>query len=190
MPLVVVGNARRREAFREVPDLGHGRVGPRHPDRVRRRDLRASTSAADAVARIVTSLLRPGARWINQRGEEKPLTPADILVVAPYNAQVSLLGERLDPLGVRVGTVDRFQGQEAPIVVYSMAISTPEEAPRGMDFLYSLNRLNVATSRARCACILVASPRLFEPECKSPRQMQLANAVCRYVELARAVEVP
>jgi uncharacterized protein len=57
-----------------------------------------------------------------------------------------------------------------------------------MEFLYSLNRLNVATSRARCACILVASPRLFEPECKSARQMQLANAICRYVELARGVE--
>jgi len=116
------------------------------------------------------------------------LTPADILVVAPYNAQVSLLGERLAPRNFRVGTVDRFQGQEAPVVIYSMATSTPEAAPRGMEFLYSLNRLNVATSRARCACILVASPRLFEPECKSPRQMQLANAICRYVELARAVQ--
>ena len=117
-----------------------------------------------------------------------PLTPDDILVVAPYNAQVALLGERLEPRGIRVGTVDKFQGQEAPVVIYSMATSTPEDAPRGMEFLYSLNRLNVATSRARCACILVASPRLFEPECKSPRQMQLANALCRYVELAKFID--
>ena len=87
--------------------------------------------------------------------------------------------------GVRVGTVDKFQGQEAPIVIYSMATSRPEDAPRGMEFLYSLNRLNVATSRARCAAILVASPRLFEPECRTPRQMKLANALCRYRELAR-----
>jgi uncharacterized protein len=58
-----------------------------------------------------------------------------------------------------------------------------------MEFLYSLNRLNVATSRAQCACIVVANPRLFEPECKSPQQMQLANALCRYVELARRVEL-
>jgi uncharacterized protein len=65
-----------------------------------------------------------------------------------------------------------------------MATSTPEEAPRGMVFLFSANRLNVATSRARCACILVANPRLFEPECRTPRQIQLANAFCRYVELA------
>ena len=116
------------------------------------------------------------------------MTPADILVVAPYNSQVALLGERLAPRGVRVGTVDRFQGQEAPVVIYSLATSSPEDAPRGMEFLYSLNRLNVATSRARCACILVASPRLFTPECQSPRQMQLANAICRYVEVARTVE--
>ena len=70
------------------------------------------------------------------------------------------------------------------MVIYSMATSSPEEAPRGMEFLFSLNRLNVATSRARCICVLVASPRLFEPECRTPRQVQLANAFCRYVELA------
>jgi superfamily I DNA and/or RNA helicase len=69
-----------------------------------------------------------------------------------------------------------------------MATSTPEDAPRGMEFLYGPNRFNVATSRAQCACILVASPRLFEPECKSPRQMQLANALCRYMELAKVVD--
>jgi len=115
------------------------------------------------------------------------MTSHDILVVAPYNAHVALLGQRLVPRGIRVGTVDKFQGQEAPVVIYSMATSTPEDAPRGMEFLYSLNRLNVATSRARCACILVANARLFEPECKSPRQMQLANALCRYVELAQVV---
>ena len=85
---------------------------------------------------------------------------------------------------------DRFQGQQAPVVIYSMATSTPQDAPRGMEFLYSPNRLNVATSRAQCTCILVANPRLFEPECKSPRQMQLANALCRYVELARVLTLP
>jgi uncharacterized protein len=117
------------------------------------------------------------------------LTAEDILIVAPYNAHVALIDRRLAASGVRVGTVDRFQGQQAPVVIYSMATSTPEDAPHGMEFLYSLNRLNVATSRALCACILVASPRLFEPECKSPRQMQLANGLCRYVEMARVVEL-
>jgi superfamily I DNA and/or RNA helicase len=84
-----------------------------------------------------------------------------VLIIAPYNSQVSLLIEQLGNKA-RIGTVDKFQGQQAPITIYSMATSIPEDAPRGMEFLYSLNRLNVATSRARCASILVASPRLFE----------------------------
>lgn len=86
---------------------------------------------------------------------------------------------------MQVGTVDKFQGQEAPVVICSMATSRPEDAPRGMDFLYSPNRLNVATSRAQCAAIVVASPLLFEPECRSPGQMKLANAFCRFREMAR-----
>ena len=85
------------------------------------------------------------------------------------------------PVGI-VGRVDKFQGQEAPIVIFSMSTSTLED---GMEFLYSLNRLNVAVSRARSTCILVANPKLFEPECKSPSQMKLANAFCRYLELAK-----
>ncbi len=149
----------------------------------------SSSEEVDAVDRIVAKLLHGDASWIDGQGVTRPMTPRDILVVAPYNAHVSLLGERLLARGIRVGTVDKLQGQEAPVVIYSMATSSPEDAPRGMEFLYSLNRLNVATSRSRCACILVANARLFEPECKSPRQMQLANALCRYVELARAVSL-
>ena len=145
--------------------------------------------AGDSLQCPASAVLAPGSRWTDREGVTHVLSPANILVVAPYNAHVTLLAERLAPKGVRVGTVDRFQGQEAPVVIYSMATSSPEEAPHGMEFLYSPNRLNVATSRARCACILVANPRLFEPECKSPRQMQLANAFCRYLELARAVDI-
>jgi uncharacterized protein len=115
------------------------------------------------------------------------MTPRDLRVVAPYNAHVNRLRERLDALDVPVGTVDKFQGQEAPVVIYSMATSRSEDAPRGMEFLYSLHRLNVATSRARCAAILVASPMLFEPGCRTPRQMQLANAMCRLREVARVL---
>ena len=114
------------------------------------------------------------------------MQPDDILIVAPYNAQVSDLLGRLP--GMRVGTVDKFQGQEAPIVIYSLTTSSPEDAPRGMEFLYSLNRLNVATSRAMSAVILVGSPKLFEPDCRSPRQMQLANALCAYLEMAETVD--
>jgi len=109
------------------------------------------------------------------------------LIIAPYNAQVADLSARLP--SARIGTVDRFQGQEAPVVVYSMTTSSPADAPRGMEFLYSLNRFNVATSRARCACVIVGSPRLFEPECKTPKEMRLANACCRYLELAHELKV-
>lgn len=71
---------------------------------------------------------------------------------------------------------------EAAVVFYSMTTSTPEDAPRGMEFLYRLNRLNVAVSRAKCVGAIVGSPALFQVECKTPRQIQLANALCRYLE--------
>lgn len=150
----------------------------------------SSIEEIDVVADLVARLTALGAPWTDEHGKDEQMTSNDILVVSPYNAQVSRLVERLESTGVRVGTVDKFQGQEAPVVIYSMATSRPEDAPRGMEFLYSLNRLNVATSRARCAAILVASPLLFEPECRTPRQMKLANALCRYRELAQAVSYP
>ena len=145
----------------------------------------SSEEEAGRVADLVGELTS-GASWIDQHGQDKPITMDDILIIAPYNAQVFQIQQRLP--GARVGTVDKFQGQEAAVVIYSMATSTPEDAPHGMEFLYSLNRLNVATSRARCVCILVGSPDLFSPDCQSPRQMQLANAFCRYRELATTVD--
>jgi uncharacterized protein len=149
----------------------------------------SSPEEVRAVAGIVEKLLATGSAWVNDKGAKAQMTAEkDILVVAPFNAQVDLLEEELGPRGVRVGTVDRFQGQEAAVVIYSMATSRPEDAPRGMEFLYDLNRLNVATSRARCACILVASPQLFEPDCKTPRQMKLANAMCRFLERSKAAK--
>lgn len=144
----------------------------------------ASDEEVDAVDRLVNTLLAPGSEWIDESGKSTQITGRDILVVAPFNAHVGRLAEKLEPRGVIVGTVDKFQGQEAPVVIYSMATSSPDDAPRGLEFLYSLNRLNVATSRARCAVFVVANPRLYEPDCKSPRQIELANALCRYRELA------
>jgi superfamily I DNA and/or RNA helicase len=120
-------------------------------------------------------VLLSGAEWVDKDTGAQLLKPEHILIVAPYNSQVALLTTRLGHRGIRIGTVDKFQGQEAPIVIYSMATSTLEDAPRGMEFLCSLNRLNVATSRAQRACVLVASPRLFAPECKTPRQMRRAR---------------
>jgi uncharacterized protein len=85
---------------------------------------------------------------------------------------------------VRVGTVDKFQGQEALVVIYSMASSSGDDVPRGLDFLLSRNRLNVAISRAQCLAYLVCSPRLLEVDCKTIEHMRLANALCRFVEIA------
>lgn len=145
----------------------------------------AAPEEVERVAGIVEGLLQPEVKWFDDKGASRPVRLADILIVAPYNAQVSDLSARLK--NARVGTVDKFQGQEAPVVIYSLTTSSPEDAPRGMEFLYSLNRLNVATSRARALVVVVGSPRLLEPECRSPRQMQLANALCRFAELAQVI---
>ncbi len=144
-----------------------------------------SPEEIEKVALFLGNLLRNGATWTDKKGATRILQIDDILIVAPYNAQVSSLLAAL-PAGARVGTVDKFQGQEAPLVIYSMATSTPEDAPRGMEFLYSLNRLNVAVSRSRCIAVIVANPALFRVQCKTPRQIELANAFCRYLELARS----
>lgn len=146
-----------------------------------------STSAEEVemVARLVQTLVEGGSSWTDRDGVTHALGIEDVLVVAPYSAQVGMLRRRLPR--ARVGTVDRFQGQQAPVVVYSMATSTSEDAPRGVEFLYSPNRFNVALSRARCAAFLVASPSLFQMRCKSERQMALANIFCRYLEVAKVV---
>lgn len=142
----------------------------------------ASTEEADAVQSLVQHIIGNRATWTDRNGSVKPVTFEDILIIAPYNAQVFEIQQRLPQ--ARVGTVDKFQGQEAPIAIYSMATSSHADAPRGMEFLYSANRFNVAISRAQCLAVLVASPKVFETECRTPRQMQLANAFCRYLELS------
>jgi len=145
-----------------------------------------SPEEIERISSYIEDLLSKRSSWTDKNGEMRLVTLEHILVVAPYNAQVSALREKLPP-DARVGTVDKFQGQEAPIVFYSMTTSTPEDAPRGMEFLYSLNRLNVAVSRARCVAVLVASPALFQVECRTPRHIELANAFCRYLEVAQSI---
>jgi predicted RecB family nuclease len=141
-----------------------------------------SPEEVESVAEIVCHLLASRTTWTDKHGKTVVLTLPDILIVAPYNAHISALRHKLRA-GARIGTVDKFQGQEAPVVIYSMATSTPEDAPRGMEFLYSLNRLNVAVSRARCVAVIIASPALFTVQCKTVRQIELANACCRYLEM-------
>lgn len=145
----------------------------------------SSPEEVAAVVAFVQDLLQPTATWTDRDGTTHPLRPSDVLVIAPYNAQTSALRRALAPLGVtHIGTVDKFQGQEAPVVIYSCTSSSPEDAPRGLGFLYDPHRLNVATSRARCAFVMVASPALFAPEVKTPEQMKWANGMCRFREVA------
>ena len=153
--------------FLPVPHDGHSSKSPEE---------------AAAIAQAVRQLLAQTATWTDARGTSRLLTQDDILIITPYNAQAAALTEVLP--GFRIGTVDKFQGQEAPISIYSMATSSAADAPRGMEFLYSLNRLNVATSRAQCVAAVVASPRILRVHCRTPRQMRLANALARLVEIA------
>lgn len=142
----------------------------------------SSQAEADEVAAIVKSLLQQ--QYVDDAGCAHPIGLENILVVSPYNLQVNLLSSVL-PAGARVGTVDKFQGQEAEVVIVSMATSSQADLPRDIDFLYSKNRLNVAISRARSLAVLVASPALLSIKCSTPAQMALVNTLCWAAEVGR-----
>ena len=144
-----------------------------------------SPDEAAWIAAAIRALV--GRSWVDRDGNPHRLEVPDVLVVAPYNAQVAEVARTVErELGARpnVGTVDKFQGREAPVAIYSMTTSTPDDAPRDPDFLYSGNRLNVALSRARGLAVLVASPALLRVACHSPEEIRLVNAFCRFVEVA------
>ncbi len=146
-----------------------------------------SVEEAREVARLVSELVEAGAVWVDRHGDRHAVNVDDIVIVAPYNAHVAAVERAFAETGLPapfVGTVDKFQGQERPVSIYTMGTSAPEDAPRGLEFLYSLNRLNVATSRARCVAAIVASPALVRVACRTPRQMRLANGLCLAIEAA------
>ena len=146
-----------------------------------------SREEAEVVATCVAELL--GTTWQDEDGRHRPIDVDDVIVVAPYNAQVAEIQAALERrIGRRgnVGTVDKFQGREGVVAIYSMASSSREDAPRDMSFLYSRNRLNVAISRAQSLALLVASPTLLEAGCRTPEQMRMVDAMCRFVEVAGA----
>jgi uncharacterized protein len=161
---IVAGNGVR---FLAVPHQAHSQASPEEAEAVRAE-----------IERLV------GTPYV-EAGVERPLAYDDFIVVAPYNAHVRLLREQL-PEEVQVGTVDKFQGQQATVSFFAMASSSGEDVPRGLDFLFSRNRLNVAVSRAKCLAYVVASPRLLETSCRTVEQMRLVNALCRFVEVAEA----
>jgi superfamily I DNA and/or RNA helicase len=144
----------------------------------------SSRQEADVVRDLVADLLRGS--WTSADGVCAPIDLDDILVVAPYNAHVATLAAAL-PHGARVGTVDKFQGQQGAVVIYSMASTTAALAPRGVSFLYDLHRLNVAISRARAMAVVVGSPLLTDAEVHTPEELRAVNALCRYIDEAKTV---
>lgn len=155
-----------------------------------------SQEEAVEVLKLVDNLL--GQSFIDKHGVVQPMTLDNILVVAPYNMQVNRLKQIL-PHNARVGTVDKFQGQEAEVVIVSMATSNEDTMPRNIEFLFSKNRLNVAISRAKTLAIMVASPQLTTIPCKTPHQLNLVNTMCwvtsmtkpkKVVDKAKRVKVP
>ncbi|MGE5691396.1 MAG: DEAD/DEAH box helicase, partial [Pseudomonadota bacterium] len=160
---VALGNGIR---FVPVGHVGHRQAAPEEAAVVR-----------DEIARLL------GTPYVDEHGE-RTLVEDDFVVVSPYNAHVRCLRQHIPDQRIRIGTVDKFQGQQAAVVFYSMASSSGEDVPRGLEFLFSRNRLNVAVSRAKCLAYVVASPRLLDASCRTIEQMRLANALCAFVETA------
>jgi uncharacterized protein len=143
-----------------------------------------SPEEATIVVDTIASLI--GSTWTDVEGVQRPLDVSDFIVVAPYNDQVNLIHRQLDAdgrtRGVRVGTVDRFQGQEAPVVLFSMATSDATLAPRTSDFLFSRNRLNVALSRARCLAYLICTDDLLASRARDVEEMKRISTLCAFAE--------
>jgi len=162
--------AHQRVAGTTLPEVGAFWVPVAHEG-----NAQIAQEEVVAIGKAVTELL--AGSWTEKDGSMRPMRETDIIVVAPYNAQVNALRDAL-PLGVRVGTVDKFQGQEAPVCLVSMTASSAEETSRGMEFLFSLNRINVAVSRAKGLALVFGAPRLREAKCNTVEQMQLVNTLC------------
>ncbi|BDE07558.1 nuclease [Vulcanimicrobium alpinum] len=154
-------------------------------------NAQSSPEEVEAVGEIVCGLL--GGTFVDAEGHRRTIGVDDILVVSPYNVQVAALRRALQMrfgAGVRVGTVDKFQGQEAAVVIYSLAASSAEDAPRGADFLLEENRFNVAVSRGRALAVLVCSPRILATSCTTVAQLRAASSFCAFAERAEPIDVP
>ncbi|GAB77313.1 uncharacterized protein SAMN05421595_1140 [Austwickia chelonae] len=173
----------REQQSVQAPGSVHG-SGLRHVPVPHQGNVQDSDEEAQTVARLIDDLLR--GQFTDAQGRAHPMTASDILVVAPYNAHVARLRSRL-PDEIRVGTVDAFQGQQAPVVIYSTGSSSALDAPRGISFLYDVHRLNVAVSRAKALAVWVGSPSLLDAAAATPEQIRLVNALCLFTAQAQTV---
>jgi uncharacterized protein len=172
-----------RELVGEMPEWLHRPAGLVYVPVEHEGNVYESAEEADRIAGLVADLLRASVR--STTGAVRRLTVDDILIVAPYNLQVRRLERRLP--SIRVGSVDKFQGQEAAVVIFSMCASTGDSSPRGVEFLFNRNRLNVAISRAETLAIVVGNPALVRTNCTTIEQMRLVNVYCRAVQQGAAV---
>jgi uncharacterized protein len=172
--------------FQDVRSPGLSGTGLRYLPVEHTGNRHRSEEEAARIAGEIEQLLRGTVRDVT--GATRPLTAADIIVVTPYNAQVRCIDRALADRGlanVEVGTVDKFQGREAYVVFSSTAASSPEDAPRGMGFVFDRQRFNVAISRARALAVMVGSPALLAHHCASVEAVQVANGLCRFIEESR-----
>ena len=169
------GTAHQRVTGSTLPEAGAFWVPVAHEG-----NAQIAQEEVVAIGNTVGALL--GGNWTDKESGARAMRETDIIVVAPYNAQVNALRDALPP-GVRVGTVDKFQGQEAPVCLVSMTASSAEETSRGMEFLFSLNRINVAVSRAKGLALVFGAPRLREAKCNTVEQMKLVNTLCALPQL-------
>ena len=169
---------------RQTTEFGTGLrwLRAHHENRVTESEEESSL-VADQIVKML------GTTWTNHDGETKVLEGEDFMVVAPYNDQVRLLRQRFDGTkglqGVQVGTVDKFQGREAAVVFFTMTTSSGSDMPRGPEFLFSRNRLNVAVSRARCLAFLVCTEELLNSRARTIEEMRLIGTLSAFVEQAR-----
>ena len=158
-----------------IPTAGAYRVDVVHEGR-----SQECAEEAEAIRVFIDALLQ--GTWTNKKGRTRPLQTEDIIVVAPFNAQVNRLTDELE--GIRVGTVDKFQGQEAPVALLSMTSSSAEETPRGLEFVFSRERINVAMSRGQALSIAFASPKLLQAQCSTVNQIRMMNPLCALESIA------
>lgn len=144
-------------------------------------NTQASIEEAEAIAVMAKELI--GRTFINEKGESVTLEWKHMLFVAPYNHQVNTLKKCLGE-HAKVGSVDKFQGQEAPVVFLSLSVSDVNESPRGIEFVFNKNRLNVAISRAQCLAIMVGNPKLAYTNANSIEQIESVNLISRFISEA------
>ncbi len=135
-------------------------------------NTQCSQEEVEHIKKLIKELLT--GTFQDKHHQTLPMTENDILVVAPYNMQVNLLKEQL-PEGIRIGTIDKFQGQEAPVVIISMGVSDVNDSSRGLDFVFDINRLNVAVSRAKALAIIVSNLDLYKCQVNSILQLKKAS---------------